>query len=130
MTLVDLVALLALVQLLFFGVLVGRARGQFGVKAPAVTGHEGFERVYRVQMNTLELLVLLLPALYLAARHWSPLAAAITGAVYLVGRMVYWRAYVTAPEKRGLGFLLSMAPIMVLMIGALVGVLRTLAAGH
>ncbi len=129
MTLVDLVALLALVQLFFFSALVGRARGQYGVKAPAVSGHEGFERVYRVQMNTLELLVLLLPALYLAAKHWSPLAAAIAGAVYLVGRLVYWRAYVAAPEKRGLGFLLSMGPIMVLMIGALVGVLRALAKG-
>lgn len=129
MNFVDLVALLALLQLFFFGALVGRARGQYGVKAPAVTGHEMFERVYRVQMNTLELLVMLLPSLYLAAKHWSPTGAAIAGAVYLVGRLVYWRAYVGAPDRRGLGFLLSMAPIMVLMVGALVGVARALMAG-
>jgi len=39
------------------------------VKAPAVSGHEMFERVYRVQMNTLELMVLLLPGLYLGATN-------------------------------------------------------------
>lgn len=39
MNLVDLVALLAVAQLVFFSVLVGRARGRYGVKAPAVSGH-------------------------------------------------------------------------------------------
>lgn len=35
---------------------VARARGRYGVKAPAVVGHELFERAYRVQMNTLDTL--------------------------------------------------------------------------
>ena len=72
MTPVDIVAMLALLQYLVFGAQVGSARGKYGVKAPAVTGHEMFERAYRVQMPTLELLVMLLPALYVAARYWSP----------------------------------------------------------
>ena len=76
MSAIHLVAALALLQYLLFGALVGKARGQYGVKAPAVTGHEGFERMYRVQMNTLELLVAFLPALGLAGLYWSPVAVA------------------------------------------------------
>lgn len=120
MNLVDLVAMLALLQYLVFGSLVGRARGRYGVKAPAVTGHEQFERVYRVQMNTLEVLVAFLPALYGAARYWPATWVAGVGVVYLVGRIVYWRAYVTAPASRGLGFLLSIGPVFALLFGTLV----------
>ena len=54
---VDLVALAAILQLLVFGVFVGLARSRYGVKAPATTGHPMFERAYRVQMNTTELIV-------------------------------------------------------------------------
>ena len=124
MNYVDLVAVLALIQLVFFGTLVARARGRYHVAAPAVTGHELFERMYRVQMNTVELLVVFLPALYIAARYWSPVYVAIAGAVYLVGRMVYWRAYTEAPAKRELGFVLSMAPTVALLVAALVGIAR------
>ncbi len=127
MNLVDLVALLALVQLFVFSVLVGRARGRYQVKAPAVTGHEMFERAYRVQMNTLEIMVLFVPALYLAARHWSPAYAALAGAVYLVGRSVYAVAYLRSPDRRGLGFALSVVPVLVMIIASFIGVLRALA---
>lgn len=125
---VDLVALLALAQFIFFGVLVGRARVQFGVKAPATSGHEGFDRMYRVQMNTLELLVVFLPSLYLAARHFPATGVATAGAVYLLGRLVYWRAYVANPASRGLGFMLSALSAYGLLLAALVGTLRSLGA--
>ncbi|MGR4895789.1 MAPEG family protein [Stenotrophomonas sp. LARHCG68] len=118
---VEIVAMLVVVQYLFFTTLVGRARGRYGVKAPAVTGHEGFERVYRVQMNTLELMVALLPSLFVAARFWPAEWAAGIGAVYLVGRLIYWRAYVAAPAGRGLGFGLSMLPVLALLLMALAG---------
>lgn len=124
MNYVDLVAVLAVIQLIFFGVLVGRARTRYGVKAPAVSGHDMFERAYRVQMNTLELMVAFLPALFIAARYWPPSWVAIAGAVYLVGRLIYWRSYTAAPASRGLGFALSMMPILALLIGALAGILR------
>ncbi len=120
---VELVALLAVAQYLFFGAMVGRARGRYGVKAPAVSGHEGFERAYRVQMNTLELLVSLLPALFVAARFWPAAWVAGIGAVYLVGRFIYWRAYVSAPSSRGLGFVLSMLPVTLLVLMGLAGAL-------
>lgn len=118
---IDLVTFLALAQYLVFGALVGRARVQYSVKAPATTGNELFERHYRVQMNTLELLVVFVPSLWLAARHWSPEGMAAFGAIYVIGRFVYARAYLQAPGTRTLGFLLSIAPIGVLMAAAAIG---------
>lgn len=125
MNYVDLVAVAALIQYLFFGALVGQARGKYGVQAPAVTGHELFERAYRVQMNTLELLVVLLPALYLANRYWNPTYVATAGAIYLVGRFIYWRAYVTRPASRGIGYVLSIVPCTFLLVAAAVGIFRS-----
>jgi glutathione S-transferase len=119
MNFVDIVAMLAVLQYLAFGGLVGQARGRYGVKAPAVVGDTNFERIYRVQMNTLELLVALLPALYVAARYWPQSYVAAVGAVYLIGRLVYWRAYVGG-ASRGLGFNLSMFPVFILVLAALV----------
>lgn len=124
MNYVDLVALLAVVQLIFFAVLVGRARGRYGVKAPAVAGHELFERTYRVQMNTLELMVAFLPVLFIAAKYWPQPYVAGAGALYLIGRLVYWRSYTTAPSSRALGFALSIIPIAGLLVAGLVGVVR------
>ncbi|MEN1930019.1 MAPEG family protein [Luteimonas sp. MJ250] len=128
MNYVDLVAVLAVIQLVFFSVLVGRARGRYGVNAPAVSGHEMFDRAYRVQMNTLELMVAFLPALFLAAKYWPHSYVAVAGAVYLVGRLIYWRSYTAAPTSRALGFALSMLPILALIIGSLAGILGGSAA--
>jgi glutathione S-transferase len=116
---VDVVAMLAVLQYLVFGSLVSRARGTYGIKAPAVTGSEPFERLYRVQMNTLELLVAFIPALYVAARYWPAPYVAALGSVYLIGRLLYWRSYVAA-SHRTLGFALSLAPIAILSLAALV----------
>lgn len=125
---VDLVTVLALLQFMFFAALVGQARTKYGVHAPAVSGHHMFERLYRVQMNTLEMLVLFLPSLYMAARYWSPLVVAGLGVVYVLGRFVYWRAYAKNPKSRSLGYGLSIAPTLVLLGGAGLGAL--LAALH
>lgn len=129
MQVVELVALLAVLQFFFFGALTGRARTQYRVKAPAVVGHEGFERIYRVQMNTLELLVALLPTLFIAARYWPAYPVAGLGAVYLLGRVTYWRAYVSQPSRRGLGFVLSIVPIALLGLLAFAGIVRSWVGG-
>ncbi len=123
---IHLVAVLALFQFLLFGALVARARGKYGVHAPATTGNEVFERYYRVQMNTLELLVLLLPAMWIAAAYWDPRWVAAAGVVYLVGRTVYLRAYTTEPRSRGLGYMLSMFPVVTLMVAGVAGVVLSL----
>lgn len=118
---VAIVALLALLQYVAFGMAVGHARGKYGVKAPAVAGHEVFERYFRVQQNTLELIVVLLPALWLFAQYVDAAWAAGLGLVYLVGRTVYFFGYVRDPAKRELGFTLTALPIVVLLLGALIG---------
>lgn len=128
MNYLHIVAILAVLQFFFFGVLVGQARGKFGVKAPAVTGPEGFERAFRVQMNTLEQLVAFLPALFIAGQHWSNGLVAAIGVVYLIGRLIYWRSYVADPAKRGLGFGLTVLPTFVLLGAGLVGAVMHAAA--
>ncbi len=123
---VELIAILAVFQYLAFGSLVGRARAASGLKGPAVTGDVGFERMYRVQMNTLETLIAFLPSLFLAAQYWPVYLVAGLGVVYLVGRIVYWRAYVSNPATRTLGFGLSIFPTLSLGILAAVGIVRAL----
>ena len=118
---VTLVSGLALLQYIAFGILVGNARGRYGVKAPAITGNDIFERYFRVQQNTLELLVVMLPAMWLFARYVSAGWAAALGLVYCVGRLVYLRSYVADPAGRSAGFGLSVLPIMAMLIGAIVG---------
>jgi uncharacterized MAPEG superfamily protein len=120
MDLVTLVLVLALLQYVVFAMLVGSARGKYGVKAPAVSGHEIFERYFRVQQNTLELLVVFVPAVWLFGQYVSANWAAILGAVYLVGRIVYLRGYVADPARRGAGFGLSFLPIALMLIGILI----------
>ncbi len=129
MTWVNLITLCALLEYFVFGWLVGKARAKYGVKAPAISGHEIFDRYFRVQQNTLELLILFVPALWIAAQYWNPLWMAAIGAVYVIGRMAYLRGYVSDPKSRHWGFMFSMVPIAVLLLAALAGVVRALATG-
>ncbi|HXQ64036.1 MAG TPA: MAPEG family protein [Steroidobacteraceae bacterium] len=129
MSVVYLVMGLALIQYQYFGFQVGRARTRFGVKAPAVTGNEPFERYFRVQQNTLELIVVLVPALPLFAYYVSARWAAGLGAVYLIGRIVYSIGYIKDPAKRGPGFGLSFLPIVLLLLGGIVGAARAVFTG-
>ena len=122
MDFVSFVALLALIEYLAIAIMTGRARGAYGVKAPAITGHPMFERWYRVQMNTLEQLVVFLPALFLFARYVSPRWAGLLGLVFVVGRAIYARSYLADPESRSLGFGLSFVPTVLLLLGALLAV--------
>jgi hypothetical protein len=128
--LLVLVSVLALLQLFFFGTLVSRARSRYGVAAPAVNGNETFERYFRVHMNTLELLVLFLPALWLGSLYVAPIWPVLLGVLYLAGRLLYLRSYVADPRNRGPGFGLSMLPILVLLLIALVGCIRQLILFH
>lgn len=123
---VSLVTLLALIEYFAFSALVGRARATYGVKAPAMSGHEVFDRYFRVHYNTLELLIMFVPALWIAATYWNPLWMAGIGAVYLVGRILYLQGYVRDPKTRSIGFGLSITPIGILVLFALAGVVKAL----
>jgi glutathione S-transferase len=118
---VDIVTALALLQFIFFGIKVAGARGRYGVKAPATTGNEIFERHFRVQQNTLEVLVVMIPGLYVFSRYFNPHWAAALGVVYLIGRQVYASSYVTDPARRGPGYGLTVLPLLILLVGSVGG---------
>ena len=119
---VMLVTVLALVLFFVVTINVGRARVKSGIKPPQMSGDPEFERAVRVQQNTLEQLVLFLPALWIFAIVVSPIYAAGLGAVWLVGRVLYAWGYYQAAEKRGPGFGISSLAAIVLILGALIGV--------
>lgn len=128
MNYVHIVAVLAVLQFFLFGISVGRARARYGVAAPATSGHELFERAFRVHMNTLEQLVGFLPALLIAGLYWPDAIIAGIGAVYLMGRFLYRHLYLADPAKRHLGFLLTVLPTFALLAASLVGAITRHAA--
>ena len=126
MALVAVVIALALIEFLVFGILVGRARVQCNVLAPATTGHPVFERYFRVQQNTLEQLIVFVPSMWLFGLYVSPLWAAGLGLLFVIGRALYLTGYVEDPKKRGAGFGLSFLPNVILALGALAGAILSL----
>jgi glutathione S-transferase len=125
----PLTAAVTLVALLVYFLITGgvaRARAQYGIKAPAVTGHEGFERIYRVQMNTLEQMAMFLPALWLYAAYVSDRGAAVGGLVWVVGRVMYALAYTRDPATRGPGAMITLVATAGLWLGAAYGVAKAM----
>ena len=124
-----LVVLLAV--LLQFGTLfaVGHARGKYGIQAPATSGHPAFERAYRVQMNTLEAVLLFLPTLWLAVQYGYGGWAGIAGLAWIVGRTWYALAYLKDATRRSGGFLLGMLAWLAVLLMALAGMGRALLVG-
>jgi len=125
-----IVTLLAVGFYFFTGIAVAKARVKFGIKAPATAGHPDFERVFRVQMNTLEWMPLFLPPLWLFALYVSDAGAAAIGVVWVLGRILYYQGYMLAAEKRGTGFGIQALAAGILFVGALVGIVAKIAALH
>jgi glutathione S-transferase len=123
---VELVILLTVFEYMVLTTLVARARGKYGVKAPAISGHPVFDRTFRVQQNTLEGLVIFLPALWLFGRYLNPIWAAGLGVIWIAGRALYAAGYIRAAEKRGPGAGICGIVNVVLVAGALIGVLKVL----
>ena len=121
LNLIDLIAALAALQAFAFSMLTGAARGKYKIKAPAMTGHEGFERMHRVQMNTVEQLVVFYPALYIAAKYWSPMWVAALGAAYLVGRVLYYFQYTRPEMSRTGGFVIGFFAVAALVLMSVAG---------
>ena len=126
MELVAIVLGLALVQYLYFTLRCGQARGRLGIPAPAMTGAPEFERRLRVQQNTVEQLVVFVPALLLFAKYVNEPAAAGLGLVFILGRALYARSYLLDPAKRGPGFGLTLFGSGVLLLGGLIGAILAL----
>jgi glutathione S-transferase len=124
-----LVTCLTILAYFFIIFRVGKARATFGIKAPATTGNPDFERVFRVQMNTLEWMVVFLPSLWLFAIYLSDPIAAVLGLVWIVGRMLYLTGYSQAANKRELGFMIQGGATALLWLGALGAIIWRLVHG-
>ena len=123
-------ALVTVLAILFYfntGFRVARARRKYDVPAPAITGNPDFERVFRVQMNTLEWMPIFVPLLWLFAYYVSDVGAAALGVVWIAGRIVYMIGYAKAAESRGPGFGIQAIVCVILLIGALAGIASALA---
>jgi glutathione S-transferase len=127
--LVAIVTLLALLVYFFMSLQVGQGRTKFGVVAPATTGNPDFERLYRVQMNTLEWLPIFLPPLWLFAIYVSDAIAAVLGLVWIAGRILYMTGYAEAAQKRSRGFGIQAGAAGALLLGSLAAILWRLVHG-
>ncbi|MGA2054613.1 MAG: MAPEG family protein [Bradyrhizobium sp.] len=121
--LTALVTCLALLAYFLMSFQVGKARQTYGIRAPAVSGNPDFERIYRVQMNTLEWMPVFLPALWLFAIYVGDAIAAALGVVWIIGRVLYMVGYAKAANKRGPGFAIQGGAAAILWLGAVVGIL-------
>lgn len=117
-----------LALLLYAGVSynVANARVRYKIKAPSVVGAEGFERAYRVQMNTLEQLAFFLPVMWLYALSLNDIGAAVGGVIWTIGRAIYAISYLRNPSTRTLGFSIAYIAAIGLFLGAIWGVARTM----
>lgn len=120
---VAIVTIIALAQFVFFSIQVGSMRGKHGIHAPAISGHPEFERMFRIQQNTMEQLVAFIPALWVFSWLVNPTWGAGLGVVFVVGRFVYWSSYRKDPASRGAGFTISFLPTAVMLVWSLIDAL-------
>ncbi len=121
-----LITCLAVLLYLFTSIQVTRARKTYGVKLPATSGHPDFERVFRVQMNTLEWMPIFLPSLWLFAIYLGDAGAAALGLIWIIGRILYMVGYMRAVEKRGPGFAIQGLSCVILWLGAFGAIISNL----
>ncbi|MBO9997936.1 MAG: MAPEG family protein [Cyanobacteria bacterium SID2] len=121
-----LVTISALIVYFSVTINVARARLKYKIMPPLTSGSPEFDRVFRVQQNTTEQLVLFLPILWIFSIFVSEFWGAILGSIWVVGRILYAWGYYQATEKRMPGFGMSSFATTILLAGSLVGVLFNL----
>jgi glutathione S-transferase len=118
------VTLLAVLITIGFSILVSRVRTAKGVQPPAMSGAPEVERALRVHGNTIEQIVVFLPALWLAALYFPGWWAPIIGLVWCLGRILYAAGYMAGEHKRLIGFILTIIPTLILILLAAIGIVR------
>lgn len=111
---------------------VGNLRQKHSIQAPATSGHPEFDRAYRVQLNTLEQMGIVLPFLWVAALFpigWAWLAP-LVGLIWLVSRIAYLAGYMADPNKRLPGAMLGGICNLSLLVIAAIGVARVWLMAH
>ena len=122
----TLIVLLALLQYVWFTGRVGAARGKYKVNAPACDGDENWNRLFRIQQNTMEQLIVFVPATYAFAFYLSELWVLVPGLGFLVGRFLYSAEYLKDPKSRTPGMAITLISNVVLVLGALFGLVKVM----
>jgi glutathione S-transferase len=119
----EIVTILALIEYMVLGGMVGNARSKFNVSAPATTGNADFERYFRVHQNTLEALIVFIPAVWIFSLSVNYMIGVALGVIFLLGRILYANGYLNAAEKRGPGAAVTFVINGILVLGGLGGVI-------
>jgi len=122
---IAILTVLVIIQVNSFAFLVGKQRTKHGVKAPSITGDAEFERAFRVHQNTVEQMVIFLPALWLFGYYVHALIGAGLGLVFMIARFVYRNAYLNDPSNRSAGFGIGMLATSILALGGLIGAIMS-----
>ena len=112
---------LAILVSLTTAILVARTRAKVGIHPPVMTGPPELERALRIQANTVEQLVIFVPALWLAALYFQGWIPAALGLVWSLGRILYIPAYLGG-KNRFIGFALTIWPTIILLVLAIIGI--------
>ena len=120
----TLIVLLALIQYVWFTIRVGSTRGKYQVDAPSCKGDETWERLFRVQQNTMEQLVTFTPLTFTFAYYMSGFWVLVPGAIFIIGRFLYAAEYLKDPKSRAPGMMLTFTANIVLLLGTLIGLLQ------
>ena len=116
----EIVTLLALLEYSILGVMVGRARQTYGIVAPATTGNPDFERYNRVHVNTLEALIVFLPAVWIFSLSVHYHIGVLLGLLFVIARIVYAAGYISAASKRSTGAMATGIINVILVVGGLI----------
>jgi glutathione S-transferase len=119
-----IVSLLVIPMLIWLGLRVAGAHRKYNVQLPAMAGDPAFDRIYRAHANTLEWLPNFLIPLWLCGYFLSDIGAAAVGVLWLVGRVMYAIGYAKAVDKRIPGFGIQALACLLLLVGAVVGLIR------
>src|SRR5579864_9689868 len=121
--LTAIATLLAVLIALGTAILVARTRTRVKIFPPVMTGSPELECALRVQANTVEQIVIFLPALWLAALYFQGWIPAVIGLVWCLGRVLYVLGYRPAkPGAREPGFIVAMLSTIALIVLAGFGI--------
>jgi glutathione S-transferase len=101
------------------------ARFKYKIEAPSIDGPLPFQRIFRVQQNTLEQLALHLPLLWIAAYAMDDVFAATLGLIWLFARVLYAARYYRKAGRRHKGFLIATLANLALFAGAVAGTIAS-----
>lgn len=126
MELIAIVTVLALLQTFVFAFQVGQARVKYSVDAPATSGSDEFDRVFRIHQNTIEQMVIFVPSLWMFGSYVDEEIGAGIGLVFIIARLIYRSSYRSNPKSRGTGFSIGALSMMILLVGGLIGAVISL----